>query len=58
MQEGVDWTNLAHHRDQWWAFVKRVTTFRVEKERGKFFGSLRDYQLFKRGSAPWSFISR
>jgi hypothetical protein len=27
--QGMDWINLAQHRDRWWAFVKTITNHRV-----------------------------
>jgi hypothetical protein len=34
--DGVDWMYLAEDRDQWWAIVNMVITFRFHKRWGIF----------------------
>jgi hypothetical protein len=35
---GMDWTDLAQDRDQWWALLNTVTNLRVTENVAKFFG--------------------
>jgi hypothetical protein len=39
---GVDWIDLAQHRDQWRATVNTVLNLRVRSDFGKFFSSCKN----------------
>jgi hypothetical protein len=38
--DGVDWIDMAQHRDQWRALVNTVLNLRVPQNAGKFFRGL------------------
>jgi hypothetical protein len=49
---GMDWIDLAQHRDRWRALVKTVMNLRVPYNAGLFLEWLRNWQLLKKRSAP------
>ena len=38
--EGMDWIDLAEHRDKWWALVNTVINLRVTQNARNFLRSL------------------
>jgi hypothetical protein len=50
----VDRIQLAQDRTEWWALVKTVMNLWVYMKDGELTGYLRDLQLLKKDSAPWS----
>ena len=50
----MDWCNLAPGRKMWWAFVNTAMNFKVLLIAGNFLDQLKNSQLLKEDSAPWS----
>jgi hypothetical protein len=51
----VDWIHLAQDRDQWQALVKTEIVSCLMKGE-EFLQQLRDCQLLKKKSVPWSYL--
>jgi hypothetical protein len=51
--DGVDWIELAQNMDQWMALVNTVMNLRVPYNCWEFSDSLQNWQLLRKGSAPY-----